>query len=50
VWLFIAAFTIDHSATATTNDVVLGIIVFVLALISGGATPLRGGASPASRA
>ena len=32
VWLFIAAFTIDASGAAQANDIILGVIVFVLAL------------------
>jgi hypothetical protein len=31
VWLFVAAFTIDHTARAGWNDIILGIIVFLLA-------------------
>jgi hypothetical protein len=31
VWIFIAAFTIDASGAASANDIILGIIVFVLA-------------------
>jgi SPW repeat len=34
VWLVIAAFTIDASATASWNDVILGVIVFVLGVAS----------------
>ena len=40
VWLFIAAFTIDSSATATWNDWILGVIVFALAAGSATATPM----------
>jgi hypothetical protein len=36
VWLFVAAFTIDHTTVATWNDIILGVIVFVLALSSVG--------------
>jgi SPW repeat len=32
VWLFVAAFTIDASGAAQANDIVLGVIVFVLSL------------------
>jgi hypothetical protein len=32
VWLFVAAFTIDHTSTAAWNDIILGIIVFLLAV------------------
>ncbi len=38
VWLFVAAFTIDHTAVASWNDVILGIIVFLLAISSADAT------------
>jgi hypothetical protein len=38
VWIFIAAFTIDHTATASWNDIILGIIVFILAIGSADAT------------
>jgi hypothetical protein len=38
VWLFVAAFTIDASRTAGWNDVILGVIVFVLALASASAS------------
>jgi hypothetical protein len=38
VWLFIAAFTIDHTARASWNDIILGIIVFLLAIGSAEAT------------
>lgn len=38
VWLVIAAFTIDHTAVASWNDVILGIIVFLLAVGSADAT------------
>lgn len=34
IWLIVAAFTIDQTATATWNDIILGIIVFVLAVAS----------------
>lgn len=39
IWLFIAAFWLDKSGTASANDIILGIIVFVLAAISLSATP-----------
>lgn len=32
VWLLVAAFTICSSAAAVTNDIILGVIVFVLGL------------------
>jgi|GEM_PF-321820 len=38
VWLFIAGFTIDHTGAAIWNDIILGIIVFVLAIGSAEAT------------
>ena len=34
VWLFVAAFTIDSSTVASRNDVILGVIVFVLGIAS----------------
>ena len=34
IWLFVGAFTIDHSAVAMWNDVILGAIVFALAISS----------------
>jgi SPW repeat-containing protein len=33
-WIFASAFWLDSSATAAWNDVILGLIVFVLAIIS----------------
>ena len=39
VWLFIAAFTIDASGTAAANDIILGVIVFLLAVGSATSTP-----------
>lgn len=39
VWVFIAAFTIDVSSTAAANDVIVGVIVFLLAIGSATATP-----------
>jgi hypothetical protein len=38
VWLFVAAFTIDHTNVASWNDIILGIIVFLLAIGSAEAT------------
>ena len=38
VWIFIAAFWLDASATAGINDVILGIVVFVLGVASATAT------------
>jgi hypothetical protein len=49
-WLFVAAFTIDHTTTAATNDIILGIIVFVLGVVSAGVTPLQRRGGPASPA
>ncbi len=34
IWLFVAAFTIDHSVVAMWNDIILGVIVFALAISS----------------
>ena len=34
VWIFVSAFWLDATNTAQTNDIVLGAIVFVLALVS----------------
>jgi hypothetical protein len=34
IWLIVAAFTIDRSATATWNDLGVGATVFVLAMAS----------------
>lgn len=34
VWLFASAFWLDNTGTAGANDIILGIVVFVLALIS----------------
>jgi hypothetical protein len=34
VWIFASAFWLDTSRTATTNDLVLGVIVFALGLAS----------------
>ena len=41
-WVFISAFWLDKSGTAGANDIILGVIVFVLAAISLSATPERG--------
>jgi hypothetical protein len=38
IWLFVAAFTIDHTGQAVWNDIILGIIVFLLAIGSAEAT------------
>jgi SPW repeat len=43
VWLFVAAFTIDSSGAAGANDIILGVIVFVLALGSAAASERRAG-------
>lgn len=37
-WLIVAAFTIDHSGRASWNDVILGVIVFLLAVSSADAS------------
>ena len=51
IWLFASAFWLDGGGTAAANDIVLGIVVFVLGAISAtasddaaaaGATPRRG--------
>lgn len=34
VWLFASAFWLDNTGTAGANDIILGIVVFVLALLS----------------
>lgn len=39
-WLFASAFWLDSSTQATTNDIILGIVVFVLAAASMSATPV----------
>jgi SPW repeat len=39
VWLFVSAWAIDQSSTAAANDIILGVIVFVLAVGSAAATP-----------
>jgi hypothetical protein len=36
-WVFVAAFVIDSSSTAFWNDFILGIVVFVLAMLSASA-------------
>jgi SPW repeat len=41
VWIFIAAFTIDSTGTASVNDIVLGVIVFVLGIWSASASESR---------
>jgi SPW repeat len=38
IWLIVAAFTIDQSSVAAWNDIILGIIVFLLAVGSAEAT------------
>jgi hypothetical protein len=43
VWIFIAAFTIDVTATAAINDVILGAIVFLLSIWSASASESRPG-------
>jgi hypothetical protein len=37
-WIFISAFWLDNTANAGTNDIILGAIVFLLALVSASAT------------
>jgi SPW repeat-containing protein len=48
VWLFISAFWLDATATAGINDVILGIVVFVLGIASATATEeaMTGGPPP----
>lgn len=41
VWLFVAAFTIDVSGQAAANDIILGIIVFLLGVGSAASTRTR---------
>lgn len=41
IWLFVAAFTIDQTRVAAWNDIILGIIVFLLAVGSAEATTRR---------
>jgi hypothetical protein len=38
VWIFISAFWLDSSGRAIWNDIILGVIVFVLAMLSAGAS------------
>ena len=38
IWVFISAFVLDSSSTASWNDVILGVIVFVLAMLSASAS------------
>jgi SPW repeat-containing protein len=38
IWIFVSAFTIVSSGTASANNIVLGAIVFVLAIWSGSAS------------
>jgi hypothetical protein len=38
VWMFVSAFWLDDTSTAATNDIILGAIVFVLAIASATAT------------
>jgi hypothetical protein len=49
VWLFISAFWLDSSNTAGWNDVILGIIVFVLGSASASAGAYEAGAAPPER-
>jgi SPW repeat len=46
-WLFASAFWLDKTATASWNDVILGIIVFVLGVIAAFAPRRRAAAPPA---
>jgi hypothetical protein len=38
IWIFVSAFWLDHTGTAGINDIILGAIVFVLAVASATAT------------
>jgi len=38
VWIFVSAFWLDSSGRAIWNDIILGVIVFVLAMLSAGAS------------
>jgi hypothetical protein len=54
VWIFIAAFTIDYSTAAMSNDIIVGAIVFLLGLWSASASetapaPRRGALHDGSR-
>jgi SPW repeat-containing protein len=40
-WLFASAFWLDQTATAAWNDVILGIVVFLLGMVAAAATPAR---------
>jgi hypothetical protein len=48
IWLFISAWVVDSTSTAATNDIILGVIVFVLAVASASATPLSRARPPAA--
>ena len=41
-WIFASAFWLNNSATAGWNDVILGAIVILLAVLSAGASEARG--------
>jgi hypothetical protein len=45
IWLFVSAFWLDKTTTASWNDVILGIIVFILGVIAA-VTPRRRAAAP----
>jgi hypothetical protein len=47
VWLFIAAFTIDSSQTAMWNDIILGVVVFLLGIASAAASEEKGASNTA---
>jgi hypothetical protein len=38
IWIFVSAFWLDNTGTAGINDIILGAIVFVLAIASATAT------------
>jgi hypothetical protein len=48
IWLFISAWVVDKTGTAGGNDVILGVIVFILAVASASATPLWRRRTPAA--
>src|SRR3954447_11628988 len=48
VWLFVSAWVVDSTGNAGANDIILGIIVFGLAIASAAATPAGRAQPPAS--
>jgi hypothetical protein len=49
VWLFVSAFWLDSTSNAGVNDVILGIVVFVLGIASATATDEALATTPAAR-